>query len=474
MKKVKPNILAIGSLKLWLQNKIVKACRWSKILFYYPVEFRFKTCVTTVLLLSIALVACKKDPDNNKSNGLPYDPAIPVTVNQFFPDSGGIRTKFIVKGSNFGNDISKVSVYFLDEEYERKATVLGVDNETIYCLVPKQVGGNNIIKVKIEGDSVLPAQTFHYIVAQSVSNIVGVSGTAASTDGSLADARIQRTFGIAAVGNDEIISFEMLSRAVRYISVPDNRLLTLQTGFGAGQPAMTKKRDILYAIEYTSPHKVVRYKKESLWQPEILTSQIARPNGGAVVAGTIVSAALDDTEEWLYFRDRNGVFGRLEIANPSNVEILNETASLPGSNATTDYNYLIYSPVDDCFFFGISNLHTIYKMSKDGQHIEIYAGSRQGNTDGPREEALFNSPAGFNVDSEGNLYVMDSNNHCVRKINRRSGYVTKIAGTGVSGFANGEPLQSMFSYPYTICADEEDNYFIGESWGVTIRKLAIE
>lgn len=429
--------------------------------------------IVTVLILFavISISSCKKDNTSSDKSQTGYNPAIPVTVSNILPDSGGIRSKVIIKGSNFGTDTSLVRVYFIDSVTERKATIVNMDNETIYCLAPKQYGGDNTVKVVISKDSVITTQTFHYTVAQSVSNVVGVTGVAGSVDGSLSDGRVQRTFGIAALGNDELISFEMLNGTVRYISMNDNVISTLQTGFGAGQPAMTKDRTKIYAIQYTAPHKIMMYERDNLWSPEILSSGIYRSDG-TVVAGTITAAALDDTEQWLYFRDRNGVFGRVEIAHPGNVQILNPVA---GGIGSSDYNYLVYSPVDDCFFFGVQSVHTIYKMSKDGQTIEDYAGSSQGSVDGPRLEAKFNSPAGFNVASDGSLYVMDSNNHTVRKIDHNSGYVSTIAGTvGVSGFANGDPLESEFSFPYCICADDVDNFFIGESWGVTIRKLAIE
>jgi hypothetical protein len=267
------------------------------------------------------------------------------------------------------------------------------------------------------------------------------------------------------------MSFEMLSNAVRYISMNDNKIYTVQTGFAAGQPAINASRTAVYAIQNTSPHKVICYKKENLWAPGILAAGIYRSNG-QVVAGVIVAAALDNTEQWLYFRDKAGVFGRLEIANPANVQILSETCGPAGS---ADYNYLAYSAVDDCFYFTVQNIHSIYRVQKDGTNVQLYSGSSQGSVDGPRLDAKYNSPAGIAVDGEGNILVMDSNNHSVRKISHNSGYVSRVAGViGIAGFNNGDPLVSNLNFPYCINADERDNYFLGESWGVTIRKLAIE
>lgn len=409
--------------------------------------------------------SCKNDKDTIVITD--HNPDLPVLVNSFMPDSGGVRTKFIIKGSNFGSDKSNVKVYFMDKEKERSATIIGIDNETIYCLVPKQAGGNNAVKVVVGGTTGTSAKVFLYTVAESVSNIVGVSGVAGSTNGSLGDGRIQRTFGLAALNNEELISFETLSSTVRYISVPDNKISTLQTGFDGTQPALNKARNKMYAIGRSVPHKVYAYDKSSLWQPQIIAAQIAGSTG------VIFAAALDNTEEWLYFRDKNGVFGRLEIARPTNVQILNPAC---GNVGNTDYCYMIYSKLDDCFYFTLQSSNGVYKVSKDGKTVEEFAGfNGLGRADGPRREASFNSPTGMAVDIEGNLYVLDSNTNLVRKINRSSGYVSTIAGTpGVFGGANGAPMLSSFNYPYSIHLDDSDNIYIGESWGCTIRKLAIE
>ena len=55
------------------------------------------------------------------------------------------------------------------------------------------------------------------------------------------------------------------------------------------------------------------------------------------VDGDIYACAMDDEEKFLYFRDHKGRFGRMEIANPDNVEILNENCG------TVDKNTFLFS-----------------------------------------------------------------------------------------------------------------------------------
>jgi sugar lactone lactonase YvrE len=71
-------------------------------------------------------------------------------------------------------------------------------------------------------------------------------------------------------------------------------------------------------------------------------------------------------------------------------------------------------------------------IAAKSQIIETIAGSGQpgyGGDGGPATGALLNEPKGVAVDAQGNLYIADSENHLIRKVDRHSGFVTTIAGT---------------------------------------------
>lgn len=48
----------------------------------------------------------------DEARGQVYDPNVPVTVTDFYPDSGGVATQMILNGSNFGTDLNNIQVYF--------------------------------------------------------------------------------------------------------------------------------------------------------------------------------------------------------------------------------------------------------------------------------------------------------------------------------------------------------------------------
>jgi DNA-binding beta-propeller fold protein YncE len=71
---------------------------------------------------------------------------------------------------------------------------------------------------------------------------------------------------------------------------------------------------------------------------------------------------------------------------------------------------------------------------------------------GPAREARFNGPHHLALGPDGALYVADTWNHCVRRIDLRTGIVTRVAGTGQKGFAGdgGPAIEAQFGGVYSI------------------------
>jgi len=107
--------------------------------------------------------------------------------------------------------------------------------------------------------------------------------------------------------------------------------------------------------------------------------------------------------------------------------------------------------------------HCIRKIGIDGQ-VSIYAGTGSaGYLDGPADEARFNQPINICLDDEGNMFVSDFINQRIRKISSDM-EVTTIAGMGQSGYLEGPADEAKFNYPRGICLDDTGNIYIGDSW----------
>jgi len=114
----------------------------------------------------------------------------------------------------------------------------------------------------------------------------------------------------------------------------------------------------------------------------------------------------------------------------------------------------------------------IRKVDVSGE-ISTVAGTGYGSYSGdggPATSAALNEPGAVAVDSSGNLYIADSSNHRIRKVDV-SGKISTVAGTGVFGNSGdgGDAASAQISYPLGITVDGGENlYFASEN---QIRKV---
>ena len=104
-------------------------------------------------------------------------------------------------------------------------------------------------------------------------------------------------------------------------------------------------------------------------------------------------------------------------------------------------------------------------------NVSSIAGSgASGYIDGTTASPKYYSPTGVVVAASGNIYIADSQNHCVRKITA-AGLVSTFAGTGVAGFVNGAANVAQFNIPYSIAVDASENVYVTESNSFAVRKI---
>ena len=93
--------------------------------------------------------------------------------------------------------------------------------------------------------------------------------------------------------------------------------------------------------------------------------------------------------------------------------------------------------------------------------------------DGKATEARINGPFGVLRGSDGCLYVCDTYNHCMRKIDRK-GIVTTVAGTGAKkGYAGdgGMATEALLNEPYEVRFDQTGDMYFVEMMNHVIRKV---
>jgi sugar lactone lactonase YvrE len=128
-------------------------------------------------------------------------------------------------------------------------------------------------------------------------------------------------------------------------------------------------------------------------------------------------------------------------------------------------------------FFYICDMDNsrVRRVSADGK-IETYAGTGRAGYSGDgglAKDAELNKPYELAWDGNGNLYIVEIGNHCVRRVDAKTRIMSTIAGTGKAGFSgdDGSALQAQFNQPHSICFDPSGNLYVCDILNHRIRTI---
>jgi NHL repeat len=138
---------------------------------------------------------------------------------------------------------------------------------------------------------------------------------------------------------------------------------------------------------------------------------------------------------------------------------------------------LAFGPMGDLYIC-LRNDHKVRQVEMRTGIIRTVAGTgERGYTGdhGPALRATFNGPKEIAVDRQNNIVLVDTENHCIRRIETVSGVVTTVAGTGQAGGSGdgGPATAATLKRPHGACLDEVGNIFIGDSENHRVRFMSI-
>jgi sugar lactone lactonase YvrE len=124
-------------------------------------------------------------------------------------------------------------------------------------------------------------------------------------------------------------------------------------------------------------------------------------------------------------------------------------------------------------FVGDKGSNMVYRV-RANLAFDLYGNGESGSTDGPPWEARFSGPQGVALDGKGSLFVSDTFNCTIRKIDLASGTVSTVAATrGSCGAKDGPPNVGQLNWPMGLVHDGNDTLFIAEFLNHTVRKLSV-
>lgn len=152
-----------------------------------------------------------------------------------------------------------------------------------------------------------------------------------------------------------------------------------------------------------------------------------------------------------------------------------------GADGTAEFNEPTGVAVDAAgnLYVADSGNNRVRRIDQSGNVTTLAGNGTSGfqtymdGTGGPDGTAQFDGPTGVSVDSRGNVYVADSNNERIREIDP-SGNVTTLAGNGVQGYADGTGGAeggAEFNQPLAVAVDVHGNAYVADTGNNRIRKI---
>ncbi|SVB45313.1 uncharacterized protein METZ01_LOCUS198167, partial [marine metagenome] len=144
------------------------------------------------------------------------------------------------------------------------------------------------------------------------------------------------------------------------------------------------------------------------------------------------------------------------------------------TSATFNFPYRVTFDSNGNLYIADYFNNRIRKVDTNG-NISTFAGSSEGGYSGDggaATSAKLSSPSGVAFDSNGNLYISSKNNHVIRKVDT-SGNISTIAGTGTEGYSGdgGAATSAKLSQPWGVNVDASGNVYIADTENHRIRKV---
>jgi sugar lactone lactonase YvrE len=130
---------------------------------------------------------------------------------------------------------------------------------------------------------------------------------------------------------------------------------------------------------------------------------------------------------------------------------------------------------DGTIYHGDRGNHCVRRIDPDGTIHTVAGTGKSGYSGdgGPATEAELNNPVGVALDAHGRLYIADTENHCVRRLDL-DGTIHTVVGTCTERGDRGEggpPTEARLDRPYGVTVSPDGDLYVVDTYNHRIRRV---
>jgi sugar lactone lactonase YvrE len=276
----------------------------------------------------------------------------------------------------------------------------------------------------------------------TITTVAGNGTEGFSGDGGAASsATLNTPIGVAVDTADNLYIADAFNNRIRKV----NAAGVITTVAGNGDARFSGDHAAATSASLSAPFGVAVDKVGNLYIADTSNHRIRKVDA----SGTITTVAGNGTEG---FSGDGGAAARASLNFPTAVTV---------------------NRAGDLFITDQSN-HRIRKVNAAGVITTVVGNGDAGffGDDAAATSASLNLPIGTAVDAAGTLYIADTSNHRIRRVSA-DGTVTTVAGNGIGGFSGdgGAASRATLNSPSGVAVDTAGNLYIADSFNNRIRKL---